>query len=167
MLRSFEQLDRTHQQLLLWQNKFPDKCVANVLNGHLNRELTQKKMELYNEFAFLLVPKSHYELSVELTLQNRLADFEEEDSPYPNLKRIIKLLQREQQVFDKLIQHLEQGLAIHCGNKLEQVRIYLSIYARLVTSKPPLDQLQAIGLYTKDMEQNGRVAFCVNTLRLR
>ncbi|KTD68411.1 serine/threonine protein kinase [Legionella steelei] len=102
MVRLFKEFEAYHQQMNLLQSKHdlvPFR--ANLLDeksplSHaFNQTMLHKRAKIYKKIATFALPQSHYALAKRLIKENRRADFEDQDNPYPNVEKVIRKLQKE------------------------------------------------------------------------
>ncbi|MFT4059451.1 MAG: protein kinase [Legionella sp.] len=101
LAQNFYQLDAHYAKLEYLQNHnsvMPLHLLndSNPFSNSFAKELTRARSRIYKRLdALWQTPKSHYQLARRLVLENRVADFEEQDKPYPSLKELNELLCKE------------------------------------------------------------------------
>ncbi|MCW8417504.1 protein kinase [Fluoribacter dumoffii] len=106
MITHFKEFEEYHQQMKLLAAKHnlspfrKNLFVDNQLQSHLfNQEMLKKRAEIYRAISTFTLPKSHYVLAKKLIKENRRADFEDQDNPYPDLEHVIRMLHNENMKF--------------------------------------------------------------------
>ena len=120
LTKEFECLENNYLHLHLLKEKHslePNKAskfnVAWPASNLFNRAIIRTKEEIYQSLSQLTKkPKSHYELACRLVNENRVADFDEEDYPYPFLDTAIAKLRDENQKLER---------ALNCFNHHAQI----------------------------------------------
>ncbi len=158
MVKKFKEFEAYHQQMNLLKSKhylLPFRLNSlnenNPLAHAFNRAMLQERATIYREISTFALPLSHYELSKRLIKENRRADFEDEDNPYPNLDKAIQMLQKENLKFEKAISSFNECVAmIMDGKKLTKKFINTNstgmrkIANILNSSFSPLEQLEQL-----------------------
>ncbi|CAM2844336.1 serine/threonine protein kinase [Legionella steigerwaltii] len=158
MVEHFKEFEEYHQQMNLSKAKhdiFPYRVNLfnenNPLSNAFNRVMLQKRTIIYKEIATFAFPQSHYELAKRLIKENRRADFDDEDNPYPNVEKVIHMLQKENGKFKKAIGSFNECVwRIVEGKQLAKKFINtnstgMRTIARILCSQlSPLEQLEKL-----------------------
>ncbi|WP_131778034.1 protein kinase domain-containing protein [Legionella bozemanae] len=162
MAKKFAEFEAYHQQMKLLKSKhdlfpFRNKLlhVPNPVSHVFNGRMLHKREEIYKEISTLALPLSHYELSKRLIQENRRADFENEDNPYPNLEKVIRMLEQENLQFKNAIHSFNEYVnVIIDGKQLTKkfittnstgMRKIAGILSSTLSPLEQLEQLQQIG----------------------
>lgn len=102
LVRRFDEFEIYHKYLNLLNKKhnltkFMDNLFSetNLRSDVFNRRILLKRMAIYKEIAKFTLPASHYDLSARLIKENRGVDINDVDRPYPNLEKVLYLLEQE------------------------------------------------------------------------
>ncbi|WP_133136695.1 protein kinase domain-containing protein [Legionella rowbothamii] len=132
--------------------------LAETRSNPFNQAIVRSKEVIYQLLSTLpKKPKSHYELATQLISENRLADFDGEDSPYPLLGDVIARLRAE---------NLKLGRVLGCFNQHVQIlgdenRFRGSnssgishIFTILNSNKSPIEKLCALKEFGRQKTEN-------------
>ncbi|QMT59059.1 protein kinase [Legionella sp. PC997] len=158
MSQHFAEFEAYHQRMNLLKSKhsllpFRNNQLneENLLSHGFNRGMLQKRQAIYKEISKFALPRSHYELSKTLIKENRRADFEDEDNPYPNVETVIRMLQQENLKFKNAIASFNKcAKVIVNGNQLTRKFTTTNstgmrkIGRILSSSLSPLEQLEQL-----------------------
>nr|WP_238584160.1 protein kinase [Legionella tucsonensis] len=162
MTKNFAEFEAYHQQMKLLKSKhdllpFRNKLlhVPNPVSHVFNGRMLHKREEIYKEISTCALPLSHYELSKKLIAENRRADFENEDNPYPNLEKIIQMLEQENVKFKNSMHSFNECInVIMDGKQLTRkfittnstgMRKIAGILSSRLSPLEQLEKLQQIG----------------------
>jgi serine/threonine protein kinase len=133
-------------------------ALAETRSNSFNQAMVHSKEVIYQLLSTLTKkPKSHYELATQLVNENRFADFDGEDSPYPQLGEAIAALR---------VENLKLRRVLHCFNQHVQILgdenkfrgsnssgIPL-IFGILNSNKSPLEKLCALKEFGRQKTEN-------------
>ncbi|AWN72498.1 protein kinase [Legionella anisa] len=162
MAKKFAEFEAYHQQMNLLKSKhdllpFRNKLlhVPNPVSHVFNGRMLHKREEIYKEISTFALPLSHYELSKRLIQENRRADFENEDNPYPDLEKVIHMLEQENLNFKNALCSFNECVnVILDGNQLTRkfittnstgMRKIAGILSSRLSPLEQLEKLQQIG----------------------
>lgn len=158
MAKNFAEFEAYHQQMKLLKSKhdllpFRNKLlhVPNPVSHVFNGRMLHKREEIYKEISTCALPLSHYELSKKLIAENRRADFENEDNPYPNLEKVIRMLEQENVKFKNSVRSFNECINVIMDGK-QLARKFIStnstgmrkIAGILSSTLSPLKQLEKL-----------------------
>lgn len=162
MVEYFKEFEGYHQKmnLLVSQHELVPFGV-NPLYEHyalshtFNRAMLEKRAVIYKEISRFALPQSHYELAKRLIKENRRADFEDQDNPYPNVEKVIYMLQKENLKFKRAMDSFNDCVwSIVEGKQLAKkfintnstgMRKIASILCSQLSPLEQLEQLKKIG----------------------
>ncbi|WP_454782660.1 protein kinase domain-containing protein [Legionella sp. WA2022007384] len=158
MSQNFEEFEAYHQHMNLLKSKHslrPFKSSLlyeeNLLSNSFNRGMLEKRQAICKEISRFALPRSHYELSKKLIKENRTADFEDEDNPYPNVEKVTRMLQKENLKFKNAMASFNQCVKVMVNNK-QLTRKFINtnstgmrkIAGILSSALSPLEQLEQL-----------------------
>jgi hypothetical protein len=155
MVRHFEQFEAYHQHMNLLKRRhhliqFKKNQIDenHPISNAFNRQMLQKRATIYQEISKFTAPASHFKLSEQLIKENRRADFDDVDRPYPNLEPVIQMMEQENMKFAKALRSFNEYVSVIMnGKQLSQKFIKTNstgLYkiAEILSSKAsPIEQL--------------------------
>lgn len=162
LVKRFMEFETYHQQMNLLNrrhhlSKFTDNLFSEKIppSDLFNQRMLLKRLVIYKEISKLPMSVSHYELSERLIKENRGIDINDTDRPYPNLEKVIHLLEQENLKFKNALGGFNTCISeIWDGKKLTQkfmntnstgVMKIAQILSNESTPVEKLQQLQQLG----------------------